>query len=289
VRRLGLLLVVAAAAGCGGGAHSSRTPRPPTLAFADPATPLRIVDYGVVAQRGAVAIRDVAYSSGADRVRAYLVERGGVHHAGIVLVHGSGGDRSELLQYAVELARGGAAALTVTAPSSTATPPRPTTIQQLLAQARAGQAADVVAVRRAADVLAALAHVTRFGYLGWSAGAKTGTFVAEADARFRALALLSAGAAPVSAFVANAPPQWRALVRRQLGLVDPIRYVALARPHSLLLVDGTRDQIVPHQALLNIVRAAPRGTTVRWVRAGHALTPAAFRAAGAWVLARLRA
>lgn len=286
-RRTALLLVVAVvAAACGGARHE----RPATLVFADPGGTQRIG--GVVERRGAVVVRDVSYTSGGDRVRAFVAERAGRgRRYGIVLVHGSGGDRSELLPYAIDLARRGAVALTLTEPSETQHPPAPTTVRGLLAQSRAAQVDDVVAVRRGADVLASIPGVdrSRLGYLGWSAGAKTGTFVAASDDRFVALALLSAGADTVAAFAAAAPPADRALVRAQLGLIDPIRYAALARPHTLLLVDGTQDEIVPRAALLNVVHAAPRGTTVRWVNAGHALTPAAFRAAGAWVLARLRA
>lgn len=278
-------MLVSAATACGGGTHA----RPATLAFADHGGTQRIGR--VVLRRGGVVVRDVEYTSGGNRVHAYLAERPGKgRRYGIVLVHGSGGDRAELLPYAVDLAQRGAVALTLTEPSETQHPPRPTSIQELLAQARGEQVEDVVAVRRAADVLASVRGVdhSRIGYLGWSAGAKTGTFVAASDRRFAALALMSAGAEPVAAFAAAAPAADRGLVRAQLGLIDPIRYIALARPHTLLLVDGTRDEIIPRPALLNILHAAPPGTTVRWVDAGHALTPAAFRAAAWWVLRRLR-
>jgi dienelactone hydrolase len=150
---------------------------------------------------------------------------------------------------------------------------------------------DVVAVRRAADLLASLPTVDprRLGYLGWSAGAKTGTFVAASDARFRALVLLSAGADTLSAFVAAAPKEFRPLVRRELGSVDPLRYAALARPGSLRLEDGTHDEVVPRTALENIVDAAPPKTIVRWYAAGHALNARAYDEAFAWLLMKLRA
>jgi dienelactone hydrolase len=128
----------------------------------------------------------------------------------------------------------------------------------------------------------------RIGYLGWSAGARTGALVAAAEPRLRALVLLSAGAAPISAYTAAAPPTLRPQVRQELGSVDPIRYVARARPGSLLLEDGRRDSIVPHTALLNIVRAAPRGTLVHWYDAPHELDRAAYRDAFAWLTRKLR-
>jgi dienelactone hydrolase len=148
----------------------------------------------------------------------------------------------------------------------------------------------VVAVRRAADMLASLPNVDRrrIGYLGWSNGAKTGAFVAASDRRFKALVLLSGGADTLAQFVAAAPAALRPLVRRQLGLVDPLRYVALAPAGTLLLEDGTKDNEVPHRALLNMVHAAPAGTLVRWYPAGHALNAAAYRAAFAWLATKLR-
>ncbi len=262
------------------------------LAFGyDRSAPLDFVDHGVIERRGSVAVHDIQFRSGTERIEGYLVEPGSPGRVpGVVLVHGAGGDRRELLGDAIELAQRGAVALTITAPSTAYPLPQPTTVEQLLSGTILTTLRDVVAVRRAADLLASRPTVDpkRIGYLGWSAGAKTGTFVAAADPRFRALALLSAGADPVSAFVASAPPADRRVVRRALESVDPIRYVALARPGTLLLEDGTRDAVVPHEALENVVHAAPRGTLVRWYPTGHALDPKAYSDAFTWLLQRLR-
>ena len=148
---------------------------------------------------------------------------------------------------------------------------------------------DVVAVRRAADVLSSLPNVdpNRIGYLGWSAGAKTGAFVAVADPRFKALALLSAGADKLSAFVKAAPASLRPLVQKDLGLVDPLRYVSAARPGTLLLEDGRKDEVIPRAALLNVIHAAPSGTVVHWYPSGHALNERAYLTAFAWLARKL--
>jgi dienelactone hydrolase len=205
-----------------------------------------------------------------------------------VFVHGSGGDRTELLPQAGLLAARGVVTLTITAPSATAQS-KAAAPSQLLTEMHAITVSDVVAVRRAVDVLRSLPFVdpSRIGYLGWSAGARTGALVAAAEPRLRGLVLLSAGAAPISAYLAAAPPSLRPQVRRELGSVDPLSHVARARPGSLLLEDGRRDTIVPRAALLNIVHAAPRGTTVRWYDAPHALDQAAYRDAFAWLLRKL--
>ena len=220
-------------------------------------------------------------------ISAYLVTpSGGGTHPAVVLVHGSGGDRSELLSQAKQLAKRGIVALTITAPSSSPAA-RPTTMHALLAEARRAQEADVAAVEAAVATLKETPGVdgTRLGYLGWSAGAKTGTFVAR---DFRAAALLSAGAASVDQFVAAAPAGSRAEVRRVLTQIDPVRAIGRARPGSILLEDGRRDEIVLQEALRNVIRAAPPRTTVRWYDAPHALNDRAWADARSWLYDRLQ-
>jgi dienelactone hydrolase len=287
---------VVVAAGCGGSKHAASTttipPASGTLAFGyDAAAPLGFADKGVVLRDGGVAVHNVSYRSGGRQVEAFLVEGPGKRvRPGIVLVHGGGADRTELLGDAVALAHLGFAALAITAPSSAHPPPQPTSVRALVNESKAVTVDDVVAVRRAADVLASLPSVDgkRLGYLGWSNGAKTGAFVAATDDRFQALALMSGGADKLAAFVKAAPAGEKALVEQGLGSVDPLRYIAKARSGSVLLADGRRDTVVPHAALLNMIRAAPKGTVVRWYDAGHELNATAYHAAFAWLVAKLQ-
>jgi dienelactone hydrolase len=286
-----MFLVAFAVAGCGTSMPASRSGAPGRGVFSyDASAPLHYVDRGRVNTRdSALAVRDVSFTSGGRRIDGYLVlPPGRGRRAAVVFVHGSGGDRTELLPEAGRLAARGVVTLTITAPSAVARSSA-TTPTQLLGEMRALTISDVVAVRRAVDLLRSLPVVdpARIGYLGWSAGARTGALVAAAEPRLRALVLLSAGAAPISAYAAAAPPALRPQVRRDLGSVDPIRYVARARPGTLLIEDGRRDAIVPRGALLNVVRAAPRGSTVRWYDAPHALDQAAYRDAFAWLARKL--
>jgi len=299
-RRPGLLarllsfFVVALLAGCGSSSpHATRARAPQRLTFAyDRSQPLDYVNRGRInARTEAIAVDDVSFRSGPDVIEGYLVlpRRRGRRPA-VVLVHGSGGDRHELLEQARRLARRGVVALTITEPSTSSPPARGRSVAETLRRLQTAQVRDVVAVRRAVDALQSLPQVDpkRIGYLGWSAGARAGTFVAASEPRVKALALLSAGAAPVSAYVENAPPALRRQVRTVLNRIDPIRYVALARAGSLLLEDGRRDEIVPRSALLNIARAAPRSTKLRWYDTPHALDPAAYRDAFDWLESKLR-
>jgi dienelactone hydrolase len=282
--------------GCGSTAapHPSRSDGSPRLAFGyDAALALEYVNRGRINRRTEpIAIDDVSFRSERQRIEGYLLlPPGRARRAAVVFVHGSGGDRRELLERARWLAGRNVVTLTITEPSaSSLRAPAPGGPAAVLKQIQAAQIRDVVTVRRAVDLLRSLPQVdpARIGYLGWSAGARTGTFVAASEPHVKALVLLSAGAAPISAYVANAPPSLRRGVRRVLGSLDPIRYIAMARPGSVLLEDGNNDETVPHAALLNIVRAAPSGTTVRWYNAPHALDRAAYGDAFDWLARKLR-
>jgi dienelactone hydrolase len=292
--RLLSFFVVAFLAGCGSSSPRAAQAPDARLTFAyDRSQPLGYVDRGRISARAdPIKVEDVSFRSGPLAIEGYVVlPPGHGRRPAVVLVHGSGGDRNELLEQARRLAERNVVALTITEPSTSNPPARGRSIDETLRRLQAGQVRDVVAVRRAVDVLQSLPQVDpkRIGYLGWSAGARNGTFVAASEARVKALALLSAGAAPVSAYVANAPPLLRARVRRVLKRIDPIRYVALARPRTLLLEDGRRDEEVPRSALENIIRAAPPGTQVRWYDTPHALDAAAYRHAFAWLEQRLGA
>jgi dienelactone hydrolase len=296
IRLAACLVLCALLGGCG----TSAAPRPrpadgsPRLAFGyDAALPLQYVNRGRINRRTEpIAVDDVSFRTEHRRINGYLLLPPGLaRRPAVVFVHGSGGDRAELLEQARRLASRNVVALTITEPSTPNPPARAAGgAAALLERIQEAQVRDVVAIRRAVDLLQSLPQVDkrRIGYLGWSAGARTGTFVAASELRVKALVLLSAGASPISAYVANAPPSLRRAVRRVLGSIDPIRYIALARPGSVLLGDGTRDETVPHAALLNIVRAAPSGTTVRWYDVPHALDRAAYDDAFNWLVRKLR-
>src|SRR5438132_14318974 len=87
----------------------------------DVSKPLRFVDRGRISHGYAIRIEDVAYTSGRDRVNGFLLLPPKSKHklSGVVFVHGSGGDRRELLPLASWLAGRRAIALAITAPSET--------------------------------------------------------------------------------------------------------------------------------------------------------------------------
>jgi dienelactone hydrolase len=298
VRVLPLLAVAALLAGCGSSSGGSTTSAGqsddsiPQLDFGyDTSAPLAYSDRGRVSNPVyPISVHDVSFRSGGHRVAAFLLlPPGKGPRPAVVFVHGSGGDRTELVKQASWLAARNVVTLTLTEPS-TANPPAPaSSLPAQLRQLREVQVADVVAVRRAVDVLRTLPQVDpdRIGYVGWSAGARTGALVAASEPHIEALVLISAGAAPLSAFVQQAPVELRPQVRQILGSIDPIRYIARARPGTVMLQDGRRDEIVPQPALKNIIRAAPKDTVVHWYAAKHALNKTAYHDAFDWLAQKL--
>ena len=281
--RAAALAAVLLVAGCGGPAKHAAAPPPSPYAY-DRAAPLAVRDAGRANDPSyPVAIRDISYAVPGGRVVAYLTIPPGTHRVpAVVYLHGSGAGegRGRFLLPAAWLAARRAVGMTITLPSATAAPaPSGLTPQQSLARTRRIFVADVVAVRRALDVLQSLPQVDgkRLGLVGWSLGARLGAVVAGVDHRLGAVVLMSGGSTPVSAFVAQAPASLRPLVRRQLSAVDPLRWISQAKPGTILLQDGRQDKVVPRPALLALARAAPTGTTLKWYPAGHGLDAQTYR------------
>jgi len=284
-----LAVLVGVTAGCGGsGAHVATASGP--FGY-DASQPLGFADRGRVNNGYPIAVEDVSYTSGKDRIAAYLVRPPRKHGRlpAVVYLHGAQGDRQELLVPATWIAARGAIALTMTAPSTAAREPRGLKGVSFLRWQTDIQKRDVVAVRRAIDLLAARKDVDpkRIGFVGWSAGSHTGGILAGVEPRLRAIVLMSCGVAPVSEYTSVAPAALRVPIRRYLGSIDPLRYVRRARAGSVFVEDGRTDTVVPHAALLTFINATPRGTKIRWYDAGHALNDPAYRDQLDWLTSRL--
>ena len=269
-------------AGCGGAGDD-------TFAYDEDAG--LSVEQGAPLERDdALSVRPISYVSGDGRVEGYLVRPRDkmARLPGVVYLHGSGGDRSQLLLLAESLASRGAVALTLTMPSGEATPPDGATPEQTLRWQRDTIVDDVVAVRRALDLLSADERVDgdRLGLVGWSFGGRLGALVAGVDDRVRASALMSAGAVPVSEYVAAAPADLRDDVEEVLAPIDPLTRLADAEG-DVLLQAGRSDSVVPERALRALAEAAPDGATLRWYAAEHDLDDRARRDQLAWLSAKL--
>ena len=278
-------LVALVLAGCGGGTSDTTD----DARSSDAGAPLA-VQHGTRSMRDGAVVQSVTYASGADRVEGYLVSPSSASGKlpAVVFLHGAGGDREEQLGTAVKLAGRGAVALTITVPSAAKTPPPGATGGELVRWEGAAIAADIVAARRAFDVLADDDRVDRdrLGLVGWSMGGRLAAVVAGVDDRIRATVLMSAGAAPVEAYVEGAPAGLQHVVREALEPSDPLSHVGDAKG-AILVQAGRDDSIVPRAALDAVIAAAPTGTKVEWYPTDHALSDQAEADRIAWLAAEL--
>jgi len=283
-RAAAVALAALAASGCGSGTATPTggAARPAAVsAFRyDASAPLAYRNAGRINRPYPIAVDDVSYAVPGGRVDGYLaLPPGKARVPAVIYLHGSGENRERFLLPAVWAAGRRAVGMTLTLPSSNSgAPPSGLTPAQALTRDRQIFAADVIAVRRAVDLLSGLPQVDpkRIGLVGWSLGARVAAVTAGAEPRIRAAVLMSGGSLPVSAYVAQAPASLRSQVRSSLTQIDPLRWIAKARPGAVMLQDGRSDEIVPRPALLALARAAPRRSVLRWYPAGHELNAQAY-------------
>jgi dienelactone hydrolase len=292
---LRLVIVIAAAAAltaCNGGGSKSKEPSSLEAPFVyDQSKALELRTKKTIRQ-GDVELRDISFKGAqGESVPAYLVVPSGKEpHPAVIYAHGSGGDRRDLLLYAILLAQKGAVAMALemnyAASRTTGAPPQG--IRGAEAVAR-NQIQAVVEVRRAVDVLRSLDFVDddKIGYVGWSAGARTGAILAGVDHRIRAFDLLGGGALPIAASLVGAPPSARPRLTVLLRKTDPLLYVAHAAPSALLFQAGRQDEVVPRRALAGLAQAGSKPKEVRWDDSGHAPSDAAWGYSLRWLSTKL--
>lgn len=290
VSAIGVVAVILA--GCGSSTKHAASPAP-TGPFAYDAGAALAVQSRQIAAGRLGSVRDLSYTSPrGGRVPALLVlpSSKGAHPA-VVLLHGAGGDRRELLGLAAGLAARGIVGMTISSPVARL---QTQTLPAGVAGVRRRSALleqEVVDLRRAVDVLRGRPEVdpARLGFLGYSAGARSGAILSGVEPRIGSFVLVSGGADPVSAYVRGADPALRKQVIPLLSEVDPLRWIHQARPNTIFFEDGKRDAIVPHHALVALIRAAPKPQRVRWYDTGHRPNGREQADAIAWLAQRLSA
>jgi hypothetical protein len=157
-----------------GSSGGKPAPRDATFDY-DRSVPLEFVDHGRVNRDYPVQVRDVSFTGPAGVTISGFLSRppGKGPFPAVVYLHGSGGDRSQLLVPAVWMAGRGAVTLTIDAPP--VPPSEGTTAEADLRRQREATVRAVVTARRAVDALQALPQVddSRIGLVGWSEGART--------------------------------------------------------------------------------------------------------------------
>jgi dienelactone hydrolase len=288
-KRIGLVLLLVLVAGCGGGDSKPEARGPFDY---DRDASLEFQDKGRVNRNYPIQIRDVSYASpgGDDRVTAFLVKPPGKGpFPGVILVHGAGADRQQLVVQATWLAGRGAAALVVDSPFARNPGLQfPEGLPGLRVE-RDLIVKNVQELRRAVDVLEEHAGVEdeKIGYIGYSAGARTGAILAGNEDRVDAYVFISGGSAPISEVMKAVPPDVRSDVEMILTEVDPLRHIREAAPAKIRFQNGRRDEVVPRAALLALYRAASKPKEIRWYDASHEPTAAVYRDTLSWLTKEL--
>lgn len=218
-------------AACGGSARHD------PFAY-DTARPLAVRDAGIAMSNAAIALHVVTYAGASGRVNAFLVvPKAGLAHPAVLFLHGSGGNREDLLLPAVQLAQHGVVTMTISQPNDAET------FRPLVVNAR--RALDLLVARRDVDP-----H--RLGLVGFSLGAQTAAILAGDEPRLKAVGIVAGRGS-------GTPLEW------------------IGKTHAdLFFQAGTHDDRVPHAQLEALIRAAPGHPRVRWYDTKHGMNRRTF-------------
>ena len=238
----------------------------------DRAAPLNI-EQKELASREGYRLYSISYAlpNGAHMPGFLVAPSGPGRKPAIVWVHSGGAIR--FLGNAVLMARAGAVSLLVGEaeglPSGTAE------------QARDQLIADVLGLRRAADLLEAQGDVdpSRLALVGHSSGAMMGAVAVSIDDRFRA-AVFEVGLLGMSIHIATSPGPWAVGVRKELGdklphflevisVVDAKNYIGHAPAIPKLFQSALQDPGVPTKDAEDFFNAATGPKELKWYDSGH--------------------
>lgn len=270
MRRLLALLAVVILPACGG---ESKDAEPDLYAY-DEDAPVAKQDAGLANKDYPIAIHDISFDGGPERVPAFLLlPPGKGPYPAVIYLHGQGGDRLEMLYTASWLAARRAVTLTVESPYS---PNRAIELGrgvEGLRKERDRTVQGVIELRRAVDLLQSLPQVDdeRIGFVGYSAGARTGAILAGVEPRIKAYVFMSGGEDSVDEFMSLVSPEQQDEVRPLLEDTDGLKYIAQASPSELFFQAGLKDKIVPKDALETLIEAGSQPKKVSWYKAGHDL------------------
>jgi pimeloyl-ACP methyl ester carboxylesterase len=238
------------------------------------------------------------YAGVGDQVPAILIEPAGVsakHRAPVLLlIHGLGGRKEDMLPVALLAAQDGYASLLIDLPGMG---DRKSVVLPQFASLTAfttyvdsylTQAVDDLGV--GIDYLSWMPELdrSRVAVLGLSLGSFVATDLAAVDPRVRLVMLISSGGGlgdilefQKQAFTSAAKTNDALLAQtdaatldQSLADVDPLTYIPRIAPRPLLMLNGTADQIIPPSAAERLYAAAKQPKQIDWFPGeGHVPTP----------------
>lgn len=125
----------------------------------------------------------------------------------------------------------------------------------------------------------------RLGFVGFSQGAIVGTAFCARDERVKAVVLVVGGGNFLQMYPPARNPGARDRAERIAQTIDPVYHAALISPRPLLMLNATRDDLIPRRCAEDLFEAARPPKEILWYDAGHTGLPAeALRTVGAFLL-----
>ncbi len=152
------------------------------------------------------------------------------------------------------------------------------------------------AVQTALDCMRALDYTAsrdnldagRIGFVGFSQGTIVGTPFCARDERVRAVALVVGGGNFLRMYPPARNPAARERAERIAETIDPVHHVGLLSPRPLLMVNATRDELIPRECTEDLFAAAGEPKRILWYEATHSGLPKeAFEEVCAFLAAEL--
>jgi cephalosporin-C deacetylase-like acetyl esterase len=257
------------------------------------------VEVVTVAELNRYSIHEITYASPkGGRVPATLLvpnESSGPF-AGIILMHGLPGDRTNNASFARGLVATGAVVLAIDAPF--ARPENrnrsnwPLTFDEV---DRQEQIQLMIDLRRGVDLLIAREDVDpeRLAYVGYSYGAAMGGLLAGIEPRIKAFGLMVGDGGLMSHFTATdgtpltelnrLPQEQRETWLEIMEPIEPIRFVGRAAPAHLFFQNALRDEAVSREDALAYQAAGSEPKQLEWYESSHFLPDEAFQRMAAWL------
>lgn len=245
----------------------------PTPYRTDHSAPLDATEKVVETEAGFQRFRVEFNGIQRDRVSAfvYVPADGRNAHPAVLLQYGSGGNKSTnyIVALGEQFVARGFLVMTIDVPNRGERRKRDSSSRGFLGLFRPGTILQTLGdYSRAVDYLSSRSDVDkgRIGYAGISLGAITGiTFVAH-EPRVRAMASIVGGANLLGMLKVDLDPETLKIARQ----IDPFYHVAQIAPRPLLLLNATKDQLVPRFFGEQLHKAAA-GKNVKemWVETDH--------------------
>lgn len=200
-------------------------------------------------------------------------------------LHGLGGNKTAATPFALELVKQGYATMALDAAyHGERAPGKQSMYGTTFFRLRDGYMQTVVDYRRALDYLETRSDIDakRITLIGVSMGALMGSVLGGVDSRIKCPVLLVGGADRGMMTRLSQIDVWKKIraenpkldfdeISRIMAPADPLNFVDKISPRPVLMINGTKDEIVPVEANKLLQRTAKEPKKIVWLESGHSL------------------